>query len=155
MVGGTFDRFHEGHKALISKAFEVGKKVYIGISSDEFAKKLGKEVSQTFEERFENVKRFIEKKFPNRSFEMVALDDYFGKQALSKDVEAIVVSNETLHRVKIANEQRILLKLKPLEVVIIDTVLAEDGKPISSTRIRKGEIDEKGKVVRRLIKSKE
>ena len=35
-VGGTFDELHSGHKALINKAFEVGEKVVIGLSSGEF-----------------------------------------------------------------------------------------------------------------------
>ena len=35
-TGGTFDVIHVGHLALLSKAFEVGKKVIIGVSSDAF-----------------------------------------------------------------------------------------------------------------------
>jgi pantetheine-phosphate adenylyltransferase len=38
-TGGTFDEIHTGHVMLLAKAFEVGNKVIIGISSDEFALK--------------------------------------------------------------------------------------------------------------------
>ena len=36
-VGGTFDRFHEGHLKLLSKAFQLSQLVLIGVTSDEFA----------------------------------------------------------------------------------------------------------------------
>jgi pantetheine-phosphate adenylyltransferase len=38
--------------------------------------------------------------------------------------------------------------MKPLDIITIDMVLADDGKPISSTRIREGEIDVAGTVLR-------
>jgi pantetheine-phosphate adenylyltransferase len=37
--------------------------------------------------------------------------------------------------------------LKEIELVLVDYVLAEDGLPISSSRIKRGEIDEHGKVL--------
>jgi pantetheine-phosphate adenylyltransferase len=37
--------------------------------------------------------------------------------------------------------------MKPLDIITISMVLAQDGKPISSTRIRRGEIDSRGKVI--------
>ena len=40
-VGGTFDRFHEGHLKLLSKAFQLSELVLIGVTSDEFAQSKG------------------------------------------------------------------------------------------------------------------
>ena len=36
-VGGTFDKFHYGHRSLIAKAFEIGENVEIGVTSNVFA----------------------------------------------------------------------------------------------------------------------
>ena len=36
-VAGTFDILHDGHKALLSRAFEVGDTVVVGITSDRMA----------------------------------------------------------------------------------------------------------------------
>ena len=38
-VGGTFDQLHRGHRALLGKAFEVGDKVVIGLTSDAFVER--------------------------------------------------------------------------------------------------------------------
>jgi phosphopantetheine adenylyltransferase len=39
--------------------------------------------------------------------------------------------------------------MKPLEVVVCPLVVAEDGLPVSTTRIMNGEITPDGKVVRK------
>ena len=60
-VGGTFDELHRGHKALLDKAFEVGDKVVIGLSSDEFVSKMGKpHKTASYDERRRELAAFIE-----------------------------------------------------------------------------------------------
>ncbi|MCP8313496.1 MAG: pantetheine-phosphate adenylyltransferase [archaeon] len=147
-VGGTFDHLHIGHKALLKTAFESGESVVIGVSSDDFAKKLGKGIKQKFSNRVEKLKNFLNSIFPNRRYEIHTLNDHFGPIIIDKDIDAIVVSEETLSKAKEANELRKAKGLKLLKIILIDTVMAEDGLQVSSTRIRNKEIDEEGHKIR-------
>ena len=146
-TGGTFDHIHKGHLSLLAKSFEVGDQVVIGVTSDAFASREGKTPDQTYEERVTKLEETLKSTFPGRRYLISKLDDYFGPGIASPEVEAIVVSRETASRVPLANSLRAKKGYAPLEVVTVDFVLAEDSQPISSTRIRKGEIDEQGRLV--------
>ncbi|HME19025.1 MAG TPA: pantetheine-phosphate adenylyltransferase [Nitrososphaerales archaeon] len=148
-TGGTFDHIHKGHEALLSKSFEVGQKVIIGVTSDGFAAREGKTLDESYARRVEKLEALLHRKFPGRQYVIAKLDDYFGPGIASPEVEAIVVSKETEQRVPIANALRAERGYPPLKVVVVDYVLAEDSKPISSTRIRNGEVDERGRVLGR------
>ena len=149
-VGGTFDKLHKGHKKLLEFSFKIGEKVLIGLSSDELVKKLQKphEVA-TYTEREKNLISFLkEKGFINR-FEIIPLKDRYGITLIHPNLEALITGEENKVIAEKINEERIKKGLKPLEIFYVKTVLAEDNKPISSTRIRKGEINENGKLTRK------
>lgn len=149
LVGGAFDYIHRGHHTLLSKAFEVGDFVLIGLVSDEFASRVeGKQLTHSYEERLSRLNKYIQQHFPNRRYVVSKLEDYFGPEAYGEDVEAIVVSEETARRVDMVNRERVRRGVKPLKAVVVGMVMAEDGRPISTTRIRRGEIDEEGRVVK-------
>jgi pantetheine-phosphate adenylyltransferase len=146
-TGGTYDHLHRGHLAMLTKSFEVGDRVVIGVTSDAFALKEGKKPDQVYGERVQALEALIHARFPGRRYLIAKLDDYFGPGITSQEVQAIVVSRETAKRVPIANAARAAKGFAPLDVVIVDYILADDGEPISSTRIRKGEIDTEGGVI--------
>jgi pantetheine-phosphate adenylyltransferase len=148
-TGGTFDEIHIGHIALLAKAFEVGNKVIIGVSSDEFAKKRGKRLNHNFDKRVESLKKTIKKEFGDANYEIAKLEGDFGPIVTSGDIGALVASSETGSKGKILNEIRAKKGLKPAKVITVGLVRAEDGSPISSTRIRAGEIDSKGRLLKR------
>ncbi len=147
-TGGTFDHIHRGHEALLAKSFQVGDVVVIGVTSDMLTAREGKKPDQSYEERVSVLEEFLKSRFPGRKYIIAKLEDYFGPGIASPEVQAIVVTKETSARVPLANSLRTEKGFPPLEVVMVDYVLADDNKPISSTRIRNGEIDSNGKILR-------
>jgi cytidyltransferase-like protein len=144
-VGGTFDELHNGHQALLMKAFEVGKRVLIGLSSDEFGRELRKpHAVASYTKRLTDLERFLTKRGLSDRAEIVTLHDPYGITLSKGCVEAIVVSRETEPTAREINEKREAKGLSPLNVVVIDMVPAENHAPISTTRIREGEIDREG-----------
>ncbi len=142
-VGGTFDKFHDGHKKLLSTAFQIGKKVEIGVTSDAFGGLKGD--IDSCEERMNNLKSFFSDK---SNFVVIPLDDPYGTTIYDSDFDAIVVSEETEPTAVEINEIRISKGMKPLDIVVVSFVLAYDGNPISSTRIRRGEINQSGNILK-------
>ena len=148
-VGGTFDEFHKGHQTLLTKAFEVGERVLIGLSSDEFARRLRKSHRvASYQERLGDVRRFLAKQGHLDRAEIVTLHDPYGITLSEGCVEAIVVSRETEPTAYEINRKRMVRGLQPLSIVVIDMVPAENHAPISTTRIREGRIDREGRLIK-------
>ncbi|MFA6390296.1 MAG: pantetheine-phosphate adenylyltransferase [Patescibacteria group bacterium] len=145
VVGGTFDNFHKGHETLISKAFEVGKKVVIGIAEKELYKnKLLNETIESYEVRKKSVSEFLKKKNWLSRAKIITFSHFTGGADKEKNIDAIVVSKETYQNALKINQLREKNRLKKLKIIMINDILAEDGKIISSERIRAGEIDREG-----------
>lgn len=149
-TGGTFDEIHIGHIALLSKAFEIGNKVIIGISSDEFAaKSKGKnKINHNYEERVVKLKDIIKKKFGDVYYTITELDNEYGPVVILDKLDALIASTETAKKGDKINEIRDKNGLPPIAIIAVDIIRAEDGSPISSTRIRAGEIDPLGKMLK-------
>jgi pantetheine-phosphate adenylyltransferase len=149
-VGGTFDELHRGHKVLLLKAFEIGERILIGLCSDEFAKKLGKpHTTASYDERLIELRSFLANLGVSERAEIITLNNPFGPTVTDKCIEAVVVSEETKTTANKINEQRQRNELNPLKIIAINMVPSEDCSPISTTRIRKGEIDREGRLTRK------
>ena len=143
-MGGTFDAIHSGHMALLNKAFSISSKVIIGLSSDQLATKKGKNLVNDYSKRLSLLKSVIEKSFPNSAYEISKLENDFGPAVIEGSVKALVVSEETSNKGLLLNELRAERNLPPVKIVVVPMVLAEDGKSISTTRIKNSEIDGSG-----------
>jgi len=176
VLGGTFDHFHKGHKKFLEHGWSVSERLVVGITSDMYVQKLknqnsilrlrsvqefktsrfakpsarrtiqNSELFESFIVRKKNVEEYLNQNVKGR-YEIVKIDDMFGTTLDENfEVDAIIVSKETLKNAKIINIKRKEKNLPPLEIIIQSPVLAEDKKPIASFRIRKGEIDREGKL---------
>lgn len=150
-VGGTFDELHKGHKALLVKAFDVGDKVLVGLSSDEFAEKLRREKNHLiacYEKRLAELKEFLRQQDFIERAEIIPLNDAYGVTLSHGHLDALVVSRETEYMAQEINKQREKKGLKSLKIIVIELVPADNCVPISTTRIRQGEIDREGHLIK-------
>lgn len=146
-IGGTFQPLHDGHKALLRKAYELSKNVDIGVTSDEMAHKGRVRPVKSYKERAEALGDWIRKEIgvEPRIFQ---IDDPYGP-TLNEDYDYIVVSAETYPMALKINQKRKEMGKKPIEIYRVECILAEDGRPISATRVVNGEIDVHGNLLRR------
>ena len=144
-VGGTFDRLHKGHELLLEAAFTLGSFVHIGIASEELIRKSRKEFKnkiRSVNERKESVKQFIKHRNFEKPYRIQTLTHPFGITHTDSNMEAIVVSEETLPAVFEINEIRVQSQFKPLIIIIIPEVEDEAGIRITSTRKRELDVKE-------------
>jgi len=149
-VGGTFDEFHKGHRALLLKAFDVSEHVLIGVSADSLVQRMRKpHLVATYDVRVEEVKGFLRKNGLLDRATIVPLCDSYGVTLTREDLQGIVVSRETESVAMEINRKRKVTGLHPLQIVTIEMVPAENSAPISTTRIRDLEIDREGRTLKR------
>ena len=134
VVGGTFDILHDGHKALLRKAFSLGE-VTIGLTSNIWAENIKKRKVKNFKPRKKELEDFAGREFKVKP-KIVKIEDKFGP-TLKEDFDYIVVSPETYPGAVLINLKRKKIKKKLIKIVKIEFVLDEDGKPISATKIFK------------------
>ncbi len=146
-LGGTFDIIHKGHLTLLLNASVLSDKVIIGITSDEFAIRKGKILLNKYDARLQNLTSVISKEFPSTIFQISKLENDFGPAVLEKDVQALIVSDETSNQGRALNELRAKKDLAPVEIITVPMFLAQDGKRISTTRIKNLEIDADGNLL--------
>jgi pantetheine-phosphate adenylyltransferase len=90
------------------------------------------------------LKKFIQDKFNKSNYSIYELNDFYGPTVLTRDVQAIVTTEVSeVNCIKI-NELRKSKGMLQLEIIIVPLVEDQEGRVISSTRIREGEIDRNG-----------
>lgn len=146
VLGGTFDRFHAGHEALLRTAFVLGRTVAIGLTSERFLadhpKPRGQAIAPQATRR-RSLARWLRQNYPGARWSIVPIDDPFGG-SVGDGVDALVVSADTLRGGRAVNRERVRRGRRPVPLFVVPVVLADDLEPLSSRRIRAGEVDRHG-----------
>ena len=138
-VGGTFDHMHDGHKILLSVASFITKvKLIIGLTDQELlVNKKHKGLLESFDVRSKNVSQFLRVLKPGLNLEIIAIRDVCGPTGTVPDIEALIVSRETLAGGKFVNNTRSERGLSQLDIVVVNVLggREEDGwkEKMSST----------------------
>ena len=89
-VAGTFNVLHEGHIALLKRAFSLSKDVCIGITSDRMASETRTRVNPYYI-REKAVREYL--KANNKEADIFCIDDMYGPEDIMADVDVLVVSD--------------------------------------------------------------
>ncbi len=147
-VGGTFDALHKGHERLLSAAFLRGDACIIGLTSDRLARELYKAHRvDPYRSRRDALIVLLRREGLASRARIIPIDSPEGPAAEIPDLEAILVSRETHPTALRINELRRRRGLKELKIITVKWVMAGDGEPISTTRIRSGKINREGRLL--------
>lgn len=143
IVGGSWDLFHAGHRYIILTALDKGKKVDIGITSDDMIeKKLGDEPEDAFEERKKKIEQFLHSLNRYEDANIIEINDIYGNAV--EEGESLLITPESRSNAEKINARREEQGRRHLRIKVVEKLNAVNGEPISSTRIRSGEIDQNG-----------
>ena len=158
-VGGTFDGLHKGHMGVLLRAFQEGERVTVGLTSDVFVKKFkirnlkfslkirnSKLKIRGYETRKQAINRWIINHTYKKRARIVPIHDPY-EPAVSGDFDAIIVTKDNRTTGEEINRKRKAKGLNELALIEIPLIFAHDHAPISSTRVRNGEIDPKGRLI--------
>lgn len=155
VVGGTFDHFHRGHERLLDEVFSKSEHVTIGVSTETlYSDKFLAKTIENFSDRNVQIQDYLQRNNYEAKSKIVHIDDIYGTTLVDKDIDVIFVTKENEKVAHLINSKRKSIGFPLLEIVVVPFVLAEDGKPIASGRIRKGEIDRNGFVYSSLFENK-
>lgn len=142
-VAGTFNVIHDGHLALLRRAFEIGDRVLVGITSDRMASE-GRRESIPLSVRMPALTRCLDSL--GSGYTVFEIDDMYGPAAIMDDADVLVVSEETLENGRLVNAERSKRGIRPLDLSVVPLVRSDEGMKISASAILEGRYGRSGHV---------
>ncbi|RHZ80613.1 hypothetical protein Glove_134g207 [Diversispora epigaea] len=123
-VGGTFDHLHAGHKILLTmSAWITRQRLICGVTGDSMlANKKYKEFLEPIETRIAKTNHFLNTINRVLIYEVVPIYDVYGPTVTDPNIQALVVSKETISGAYSINEERKRKGLDPLDISIIEVI---------------------------------
>lgn len=145
ILGGTFDHFHLGHKHFIDSALGAAQKITIGVTTSKLHRNKFLPWSiENYETREKALIAYLQTKNCQDRVTIIPLNDIYGPALREKNLDAIFVTEAGVNNANIINQERVKLNFPELQIVVVYFIKGDDGKVISSKRIRAGEIDREG-----------
>ena len=146
-LGGTFDHLHVGHKILLTMAALIAdREIIVGVTDDAMlTKKSNAALLEPIDERIATVNAFVglvRLPFTQLDRRVVKLEDVAGPAATEADLQALVVTDETISGADFIDGKRKENGLHSLEKWVIGVVGSEgqtelkgDAKALAESKI--------------------
>jgi cytidyltransferase-like protein len=142
LLGGTFDRLHDGHKDLLRAGLESAAHLEVHITTDRMALAKDHRI-QPLEDRMAAVQDAL-CSIRETGWSLHMLEDAFGPAPHHPTADALVVSPETRTGGEAINRKRAEGGFDPLMLIEVQHRTNAEGTILSSTAIRNGHMDTTG-----------
>jgi pantetheine-phosphate adenylyltransferase len=104
--------------------------------------KSDRKLIQSYDERYAELEKFIQTEFDIERSSIFPIETTEGGADKMEDLEALIVSDEigVVQNAFDINQMRIDIGLRRFHIIVIPRVRTKDGRPLSSSRTRRGEI---------------